>query len=173
MKRFTHVVLLIVQLFLFGSGSAESQERVPHAHEGMVDNFTVEVWVDRGEASVYYPGERLRVYFKPSHDCFVVVYGIDTEGYLRILYPYGYDDNPFVYGGRTRRVPDAWDHHDLLVSGPSGSTQILVSFPYLFTRSRTSCSMLSVGFRSACSTLCPSSLLNRYTSHFAWIMAWK
>lgn len=125
MKRYKRIVLLMVTIFLVGSTSSESQERTIHAHEGMVESFNVEIWVDRGEASVYYPGERLRVYFRPSHDCYVVVYSIDTEGYIRVLYPYGYDDDPFVYAGRTRRIPDAWDHHDLLVSGPSGIEHIV------------------------------------------------
>ena len=105
--------------------SVESQERIDHIHEGMLEHFHVDIWTDRGEASVYYPGDRLRVYFQPTHDCFVVVYSIDTEGNISVLYPYDYTDDPFVHGGRTRRIPDAWDHHDLLVSGPSGIEYIV------------------------------------------------
>lgn len=125
MIRFERLMMLLVTLFLVGPTALQSQEMGIHVHEGMVEDFNIELWVDRGEASVYYPGERLRVYFRPSHDSFVMVYGIDTEGYIRILYPYGYDDDPFVYGGRTRRIPDAWDHHDLLVNGPSGIEHIV------------------------------------------------
>ena len=120
MIRDKRTVLMALFLCLAGSMTLHSQEQVFHAHEGLVDQFNIELWVDRGEASVYYPGERLRVYFRPSHDSYIVVYGIDTEGLIRVLYPYGYDDDSFVAGGRTRRVPDAWDHHDLMVSGPSG-----------------------------------------------------
>ncbi|UCE18106.1 MAG: DUF4384 domain-containing protein [Gemmatimonadota bacterium] len=118
-------VFLLASILLSGVSALESQEGVTHIHEGTFDRFDVDVWVDRGEAAVYYPGERLRVYFRPTHDCYVAVFSIDTEGSVRVLYPYGYDDDPFVYGGRTRRIPDSWDHHDLLVNGPSGIEYIV------------------------------------------------
>ena len=123
-RTIQNILLLSIMVFV-GTNCIESQEPNTHIHEGALESFNVDVWVDKGEASVYYPGDRLRVYFRPTHDCYVVLLSIDTEGYVRVLFPYGYDDDPFVYGGRTRRIPDGWDHHDLLVSGPSGIEYIV------------------------------------------------
>ena len=80
----------------------------------------VDIWSDKGERSVYYPGEDIRVYFKLSRDAYVVVYDIDTEGRVKLLYPqdpYGY---PMTEGRVTHRLPPVgspWSYH---VSGPTG-----------------------------------------------------
>lgn len=125
MKHYRRFALLLTAALLVGSTPLAAQERDTHIHEGIVGRFDIDVWTDRGEAAVYYPGERVRVYFRPQRDSYVVVYSIDTEGYIRVLYPYDYNDDPFVYGGRTYRIPYGWDHHDLVVSGPSGIEYIV------------------------------------------------
>ena len=34
----------------------------------------------------------MRVFFRPSADAYVLIYNIDTEGYIHLVYPYGPDD---------------------------------------------------------------------------------
>jgi len=80
----------------------------------------VEVWVDKGEGATYYPGEKIKVYFQASRDCYMVIYNIDTRGYVHLLYPYDPGDDPYVEGGRVYRIPDRFDEYDLTVDGPSG-----------------------------------------------------
>jgi hypothetical protein len=49
------------------------------------------------------------------------------------LYPYGRDDDFYVQGGRTYRVPDKWDDYDLTVDGPAGLEYVVaVASPYQF-----------------------------------------
>ena len=80
----------------------------------------VEVWVDKGEGAVYNPGDNIKIYFQASHDCYVVIYNIDTRGYVELLYPVDDDDDPFVEGGRVYRIPDRFDDYELTVDGPDG-----------------------------------------------------
>lgn len=80
----------------------------------------VEVWVDKGEGATYYPGEDIKIYFQASRDCYLVIYNIDTRGYVHLLYPYDSGDDHYVEGGRVYRIPDRFDDYDLTVNGPSG-----------------------------------------------------
>jgi hypothetical protein len=84
----------------------------------------IEVWVDRGEGATYYPGEEIRVYFRASRDCYVVIYNINTRGYANLLYPYDRYDDYYVEGGRTYGIPDRFDDYDLTVDGPPGTEYI-------------------------------------------------
>jgi hypothetical protein len=47
----------------------------------------LEVWVDKGEDAVYRDGEEVGIRFRVSDDCYVVIYDIDTEGFLSLLSP--------------------------------------------------------------------------------------
>lgn len=82
--------------------------------------LVVDVWTNKGEGAVYRPGERIRVYFRASADCYVTLYNIDTEGYVHLLYPARSLDHHFIQGGTTYRLPSRRDPYDLVVSGPSG-----------------------------------------------------
>ena len=103
----------------------------------------VEVWVDKGEGAAYNPGENIKVYFQTSRDCYVVIYNIDTRGYVDLLYPVDDDDDPYVEGGRVYRIPDRFDDYELTVDGPDGVEYIqavaspapldLPNFPGKFT----------------------------------------
>jgi hypothetical protein len=84
----------------------------------------IEVWVDKGEGTTYYPGEKIKVYFKASRDCYAVIYNIDTKGYVNLLYPCDGHDDSYIEGGRTYRIPDRFDDYDLTVDGPEGTEYI-------------------------------------------------
>ena len=84
----------------------------------------IEVWVDKGEGAIYYPGEEIRIYFRASRDCYVVIYNINTKGYANLLYPYDRYDDYYIEGGRTYRIPDRFDDYDLTVDGPEGTEYI-------------------------------------------------
>lgn len=80
----------------------------------------IEVWVDKGEDAVYREGERLGVRFRASRDCYAVIYDIDTEGFLTLLYPDYPGRDGFVEGGRIYRLPHAGARYELLAEGPPG-----------------------------------------------------
>jgi len=52
----------------------------------------IELWTDRGDATVYRRGERVRVYFRTDEDAFVTVLRVDTDGRVRVLFP----EDPWV-----------------------------------------------------------------------------
>lgn len=59
----------------------------------------IRLWTDRGEATVYHRGERVRVYFRADEDAYVTVLRVDTDGRVRVLFPEEPWDDNFARGG--------------------------------------------------------------------------
>ncbi len=120
------VIMAVLSIFFMGSlALADHDEytgtlvRVPRG------DLDINVWTDRGSNSIYHPGDDIRIYFRISRDAFVVIYNVDTRGYVHLLYPYNYGDSRFVQGRRTYSIPSSRDDYDLLVDGPAGTEQIV------------------------------------------------
>jgi hypothetical protein len=80
---------------------------------------SVDIWTDRGDAGVYRHGEAVEVFVRPECDCYVIVYEIDTDGYLRVLYPYDCMDDGYMTGGTIYRLGRG-GQRQYYVTGPSG-----------------------------------------------------
>ncbi len=79
-------------------------------------NFRVNIWTNRRD---YYPGDRIKVYVRSNRSCYIVVYDIDTEGNVSIIYPnYG---SGYLRAYRTRRIDRWW-----YVDGPEGYEELVV-----------------------------------------------
>jgi hypothetical protein len=93
----------------------------------------VEVWTNKEEGGVYRQGEPMRVFFRTSSDAFVLIYNIDTEGYIHLVYPYGPDDPDRVEGGVTHQVPSRNDPYELVADGPTGIEYVVaIASPFPF-----------------------------------------
>src|SRR5262245_28960827 len=53
------------------------------------EHFDVDLWLDRGQEAVYEPGDPIQIGVRASDDAYVLVYEIDAEGYLHLLFPHG------------------------------------------------------------------------------------
>lgn len=65
----------------------------------------VNVWHDRQEDEVYERGEAVRIHFETNADAYTVVYRIDAEGEVSILWPRSRFDDGFVFGHHTYNLP--------------------------------------------------------------------
>jgi hypothetical protein len=125
LRKFKFCVLVVL---IVGMASAVSAgERFGDRNLG---DLSVDIWVNKGEASTYYYGEDVAIYFRASDDCYVVVYDIDPEGNVSLIYPADYDSDTFVRGGDVYRIPDTYDDYRLEISGPSGSEYIYAVASY-------------------------------------------
>ncbi|MFA6233272.1 MAG: DUF4384 domain-containing protein [Bacteroidota bacterium] len=86
---------------------------------GMDHGLNVDLWSDRNQDEVYYPGESVDIFFRANDDCFVTIYSIGSDGDIEILFPQ-YPDNGFVFGGMTYRLPEYYDDWNYRISGPTG-----------------------------------------------------
>lgn len=112
--------LLIVLLII---GTATAWSHLASAFEEVGDrpsrHLEVEVWLNKHNGAVYKPGQHVRAYFQTSEDCYVVVYNVDTEGFVHVLYP-KYNDRAWVAAGIIYEIPDPYDDYDLIVDSPTG-----------------------------------------------------
>ncbi len=79
----------------------------------------VDISVGGGVGAVFFPGDSPDLWIIADRDCYVIVYEIDSEGYLRVLYPKSPYDNGFIRGNRPYRLsrPGSSRYY---VSGPPG-----------------------------------------------------
>ncbi len=80
----------------------------------------VDVWLDRGNGAAYNPDDAIIVYFEANRPSYVVVYGIDTDGYVHILYPYYPGMDNYVAGHQTYSIPGGGFDMALYVDEPVG-----------------------------------------------------
>jgi hypothetical protein len=85
----------------------------------------VEIWTDRGTGGVYRAGDCVDIFIRPAYDCYVIVYEIDTDGYLRLLFPYDSRDDGYVSSGHAYRLGRG-GYGRYYVTGPSGVEYIHV-----------------------------------------------
>ena len=98
---------------------------VPVGHHAPRPPLAVEVWTDREEEAVYYPGEAVAIHFSANDGCYVLVYDIDTEGRIRRLFP-APGDPGYVPGHQVVTLPGPGAGFDYIVTGPAGIETIEV-----------------------------------------------
>ncbi len=84
----------------------------------------VEVWTDRGDDAVYQPGDEMQVKVRASDDAYMIVYEIDSEGRVSLLYPWRRGSN-MVEGHRTYRLPPDNSGYELAVEKATGEGYIV------------------------------------------------
>jgi hypothetical protein len=110
---------------LAGAGPAFGDGLVPVGHHVPRPPLAVEVWTDREEEAVYYPGEPVAIHFSANDPCYVLVYDIDTEGRVRRLFP-APGDPGYVPGHQVITLPGPGAGFDYIVTGPAGIETIEV-----------------------------------------------
>ncbi len=79
----------------------------------------IQVWVDRGEWSTYYPGDRLWIYFRVDRPCYVTILDYSPDGRVSTIYPSRWSGSSFVSPGRTYRIPES-RAYSLRIAGTAG-----------------------------------------------------
>ena len=124
MKKVLKLTLTVLILGLAFRPGLAQDEYYPEDEFASSPYLQVDVWVDRGEGSIYNPGDEMKVFFETSRDCYLVVYNIDTRGYVNILYPYDQTDSPWVEGNQVYRIPGRYDDYELRADGPEGTEYV-------------------------------------------------
>ena len=62
------------------------------------------IWLDRGVDPVLQQGDRARVYYRVSVDAYLLLFHINTDGVLRLLFPGGTEEVHLARGGRDYRL---------------------------------------------------------------------
>jgi hypothetical protein len=86
--------------------------------------LSLEVWTDRGDDAVYQAGEAMQVKVRASDDAYLLVYEIDSNGLVSVLYPWRRGSN-LVEGHRTYRLPPDGSGYELAVEKSVGQGYIV------------------------------------------------
>jgi hypothetical protein len=73
---------------------------------------------------VYQPGEAIQIKTRASDDAYLLIYEIDAEGYIHVLFPY-HSHTSFIEGRTTLRIPSDDSRDELVVQGPTGEGYIV------------------------------------------------
>src|SRR5262245_26133145 len=79
----------------------------------------VEVWTDRGDDAVYQTGDAINVKVRTSRDAYLLVYELDTQGTVNLLYPLKRGSS-LVEGHHTLHLPDDAGNYQLVVESETG-----------------------------------------------------
>ena len=79
----------------------------------------VEIWTDRGDDAIYEPGDPMRVKVRTSEDAYLLVYEIDSEGAVNLLYPWKRGAGR-IEARRTLRLPEDQSDYNLVVERSTG-----------------------------------------------------
>ena len=79
----------------------------------------VEVWTDRGGDAVYEPGDPMRVKVRTTDDAYLLVYELDSEGRVNLLYPWNRGTGR-IEARRTLRIPEDAANYQLVVEQKTG-----------------------------------------------------
>jgi hypothetical protein len=66
--------------------------------------FSLKLWLAKEGAATYQAGDGIEILFQASQDSFVRIYGYDSAGGVRILFPNQYSQQDFVRAGETRSI---------------------------------------------------------------------
>jgi hypothetical protein len=86
--------------------------------------LNVDLWTDKGNEAVYQPGDRMKVNVRTSADSYVLVYEIDAEGTVRLLFP-DRGGPGFLEGRQTVQFPPDNADVDLVVQQQVGQCYIV------------------------------------------------
>lgn len=84
------------------------------------NGFEIDVSVDKGDDATYYDGEPIFISFRMTEDGYIVVYDIDTEGNLNLIFPESADEDGFIRANKTYQIPEDNDDYSFKVNGPPG-----------------------------------------------------
>lgn len=84
----------------------------------------LDIWLDRDDYT-FYPGDRIKIFFKADRDCYVAIYDIDAGGRESLLFP-PQGENGYIQKDRVYELPPPDADYDYEVTGPEGIERIIV-----------------------------------------------
>jgi len=97
------------------------REALLQPFDGKHNNFVLNVTVNK---TVYYDNEELFITLRSSEDCYFVVYHLDTDNNMQIIYPNFWEkDKNFLKANTTRVIPE---NTSFALHAPYGEERILV-----------------------------------------------
>ncbi len=119
-KLLISIATIAAVLFLAVSlHSVEIKKSTPSVSAYVGDGLAVSVRVTGGNGSVLEPGERVKLTFQTNMDAYVVLYNIDSEGFVNLLYPLNGEPRR-VEGNKVYFLPEVGSGFQWVAEGSTG-----------------------------------------------------
>jgi hypothetical protein len=104
LSLFSYITLLIfvVMLITLSMITVNAQEEMKKSIQiiNPRPDFALSIRLDKGTGATYTPGERIQVYFRTTRNAYVAIFGYDSDGKVKLLFPNQYQKNHFVEANR-------------------------------------------------------------------------
>ena len=104
MKRMI-VVLSMLAVLLVGMTFADDMMSKIVVVPDNPSSFDIQLSINKGNGGTYAPGENLTLTFRTNRDAYVVLYDIQPNGQVSIIFPNRYDQDNFVRANTTYYLP--------------------------------------------------------------------
>jgi hypothetical protein len=87
--------------------------------------FGLKVWVNKAENPVYKIGELLSMSFRAEKNCYLLLFNIDSEGYVTQMFPNKFRSDNRISAGRTYTIPSAEMQFQIRTHPPAGRELVM------------------------------------------------
>ncbi len=94
----------ILVLMVAGMSNAAPAEEAG-GFDYSAQSLRTSLWLDKADDEVYRKGDQQVVGFQTNEDAYAVVYRVDTEGLVSVLWPRSRYDDGFIFGGHEYVLP--------------------------------------------------------------------
>jgi hypothetical protein len=108
------IAALLLPLFLAGGPTPVQPAVASH------DDPPIQLWISNDRR--FLPGDRAKVQVRTKDDGYLIVFHVDPDGYLRVLFPLDPDKDNFVRGGKKYEVRGRGDREAFEADGKGRGT---------------------------------------------------
>ena len=104
---------IIMILFILSINTVSAQEDIEKSIRiiNPRPDFTLSLRLDKGAGATYVPGERIRISFRSTRNAYVSIYGYDSYGNIRLLFPNQNQKNQFVEANKDYYIDGEIEHN--------------------------------------------------------------
>ncbi len=103
-RQFVIIVVLLISIFSL-SLAEDMLQKIIVTPENPTNSFDIQLWLSKGDGATYISGENLTLSFRTTKNAYVVLYDIQSNGSVNIIFPNRYDQDNFVYADTTYTLP--------------------------------------------------------------------
>lgn len=105
MKKKLFILTVLIVLMTCISFANDMLQKIIVTPDLPPASFDISISIDKGNGGTYQPGETMNLTFRTNKDAYVVLYDIQPNGAVNIIFPNRYDQNNFVRANTTYYLP--------------------------------------------------------------------
>jgi hypothetical protein len=105
MKKNLFMIIILIILMACVSFADDMMQKIIVTPDVPPASFDIQISINKGNGANYMPGENMSLTFRTNKDAYVVLYDIQPNGAVSIIFPNRYDQDNYVRGNTTYYLP--------------------------------------------------------------------